>query len=349
MKTTIRKEKEIKIKEIYVAQRFKDEEDKANLDNLIENLKFHGMINAINVWEDHNGNYHLISGYHRLTACKILGKETIRVTIDTTKYKNEVDAYRNHRQENLHENGIRKHHTIYQLSKIFDELQVLYEQINPDNKFAEEEYLRARKREKMAKESLKGRKAKEEQEYFKREIEKAKQIQEKTKSPLQRLIDDRGFSEVKAKQIQFINGLDKIMPNFSKKMEASNISENRIWNLRKMFKKEDVIDQFKKINTTRDMNNWVSKLEGKKEGSKINVSEIADEGNGIVRLGTKHYVCYSDTEHLVRKFNFNIRMVVDDNDVAKAAIEVLGINHVKALIVCTNDTAHELVLNAIKK
>lgn len=44
MKTTIRKEKEIKIKEIYVAQRFKDEEDKANLDNLIENLKFHGMI-----------------------------------------------------------------------------------------------------------------------------------------------------------------------------------------------------------------------------------------------------------------------------------------------------------------
>ncbi|TQW81104.1 hypothetical protein D1N68_20875, partial [Clostridioides difficile] len=42
-----------------------------------------------------------------------------------------------------------------------------------DNKFAEEEYLRARKREKMAKESLKGRKAKEEQEYFKREIEKA--------------------------------------------------------------------------------------------------------------------------------------------------------------------------------
>ena len=139
------------------------------------------------------------------------------------------------------------------------------------------------------------------------------------------------------------------MPNFSKKMEASNISENRIWNLRKMFKKEDVIDQFKKINTTRDMNNWVSKLEGKKEGSKINVSEIADEGNGIVRLGTKHYVCYSDTEHLVRKFNFNIRMVVDDNDVAKAAIEVLGINHVKALIVCTNDTAHELVLNAIKK
>ena len=344
-----RTEKLLKVNEIYVAQRFIDEEDKNALDIMVENLRFHNLINSINVWQDINGNYHLISGYHRLTATKILGRETIRATIDTTKYKNEVDAYRHHRQENLHENGIRKHNTIYQQSKIFDELQVIHEQLNPDSKFAEEEYLRARKREKLAKESLNSAKTKTEKEYFTREIEKAKQIQDKTKSPLVRLMESQGVSEHKAKQIQFVNELDKKIPDFSKKMTSSGISENRIWNLKRLFNDEQVIEQFNKVSSSREMNNLVNKLEGRKEGAKINISEICNEGNGIIRLGTKHYICFSDNEHLVRKFDFNVRMVVDDNEVAKAAIDVLAINHVKALVVCTNDVAHELIVGSIKR
>ena len=42
-------------------------------------------------------------------------------------------------------------------------------------------------------------------------------------------------------------------------------------------------------------------------------------------------------------------MVVDDNEVAKAAIDVLAINHVKALVVCTNDVAHELIVDSMKR
>lgn len=342
-------EKLIKVNDIIVAERFVLEEDKTALDNMVENLRVHELINAINVWQDSNGQYYLVSGYHRLTATKILGRETIRATVDTTKFKNNVEAYRKHRQENLHENGIRKHYTIYQLSKLFDELTHLHDLLNPDKKFAEEEYIRAKKREKMAKQALAIAKSKTEQEYHQREIEKSKKIQEETMSPKNRLLESHGITEGKYKQIEFINELDKKIPDFSKILTNSEVSEHRVCKLKRFFNDEDIINQFKKVTTARDMESLVNKLEGIKEASKINVSDVCDEGNGIVRLGTKHYICQSDTKHLVRKFDFNVEMTVYDMEEAKAALEVLKIKYVKALIVCTTDASHDLIVEAIKK
>ena len=83
------------------------------------------------------------------------------------------------------------------------------------------------------------------------------------------------------------------------------------------------------------------------KGSKIKASEIVNEGDGVYRIGTKHYISYSDKDYKVRKFDFNTKVNVNSIDVAKATIEMLSIEHLRVLVLCETDEIHNFIIKAL--
>ena len=74
------KEVPVPIAEIYVPARLRGTLDPAKVESLAEDILEHGQQTAISVRKDEK-RYVLVSGLHRLEACKSLGEETITAII----------------------------------------------------------------------------------------------------------------------------------------------------------------------------------------------------------------------------------------------------------------------------
>ncbi len=76
----------IRIDEIYVPAKHRDSIDPANVDAIAESIMEVGLQVPISVRRG-NDRYVLVSGLHRLEACKALGEETITaIVIGATLY-----------------------------------------------------------------------------------------------------------------------------------------------------------------------------------------------------------------------------------------------------------------------
>ena len=76
----MRKEVPVPIAEIYVPARLRSTLDPAKVDALAEDILQNGQQSAISVRKG-DKRYVLVSGLHRLEACKALGEATIRAII----------------------------------------------------------------------------------------------------------------------------------------------------------------------------------------------------------------------------------------------------------------------------
>ncbi|MDJ0943182.1 MAG: ParB N-terminal domain-containing protein [Kiloniellales bacterium] len=74
------KEVPVPIAEIYVPARLRGTLDAAKVETLAEDILEHGQQTAISVRKGDN-RYVLVSGLHRLEACKALGEATIKAII----------------------------------------------------------------------------------------------------------------------------------------------------------------------------------------------------------------------------------------------------------------------------
>ena len=74
------KELPIPIAEIYVPARLRGTLDAAKVEQLAESILAEGQKTAISLRRDKK-RYVLVSGLHRLEACKALGEETVRSII----------------------------------------------------------------------------------------------------------------------------------------------------------------------------------------------------------------------------------------------------------------------------
>ena len=74
------KEVPVPIAEIYVPARLRGTLDPAKVETLAEDILEHGQQTAISVRKG-DKRYVLVSGLHRLEACKSLGEETITAII----------------------------------------------------------------------------------------------------------------------------------------------------------------------------------------------------------------------------------------------------------------------------
>ncbi len=75
------KVQEIEIKRIVVTENHRVNIEKTCLDELMQSIKQHGLLQAIGVVEDKNGKYRLRFGQRRLLACQKLGHKTIRADV----------------------------------------------------------------------------------------------------------------------------------------------------------------------------------------------------------------------------------------------------------------------------
>ena len=341
--------KEINIEDILIPQSFVDEEHKPTIDELMISIKEKGLIQPITVCEKDN-KYKLITGYHRLTACRRLLLKTISASIDNTSFKTDVDEYVYHRNITLNENRVRKQYTVYQLKKMLDEERELYYLQNPGARENEEkarkEYEEAVRKEKEINQILKDA-HKSDIKYWNQELDKAKKIIDKTAPPVERLARMTGVSSNKIKNLTLLTELETKVPNITKMLEQSGIAESRIANISKFLNDNDTIDKFRKVKNKQELIQLINTLEAILRGKKIKTSEIVDEGDGIYRIGTKHYISYSDKDYKIRKFDFNTKVNVRNIDVAKATLEMLNIEHLRVLVLCETDDIHDFIIKAL--
>jgi hypothetical protein len=141
--------------------------------------------------------------------------------------------------------------------------------------------------------------------------------------------------------------LEKKVPNITKMLEQSGIAETRISNISKFLNDNDTINKFRSVKNKQELIQLIDTLEAILRGKRIKTSEIVDEGDGIYRIGTKHYISYSDKDYKVRKFDFNTKVNVNSIDVAKATIEMLSIEHLRVLVLCETDPIHDFITKAL--
>ena len=342
--------KEIPIDKIFIAQYFIDEESPAVVEELMINIKEEGLINAIDVAPQGSG-YRLVTGYHRLVACRRLLRKTIFATIDDTEFKDDLDEYVSHRMKTIHENRVRNQFTAYQIMKFLKEEKELYYLKNPGARENEEkalkDYNKAVKREMEINQIIQDAKSESDKKYWKKEKDKVKTIIDKTMPPIKIIEKTLNVSANKAKTAEFLLELENKIPGINKKFEDCNISETKIMSLKKFFENNDTIEKFKNVKTRKQLISLVNTLEAMMKGSKIKASEIVNEGDGVYRIGTKHYISYSDKDYKVRKFDFNTKVNVNSIDVAKAAIEMLTIEHLRILVLCETDIIHSFMTKAL--
>jgi hypothetical protein len=130
-------------------------------------------------------------------------------------------------------------------------------------------------------------------------------------------------------------------------LEQSGIAETRISNISKFLNDNDIINKFRSVKNKQELIQLIDTLEAILRGKRIKTSEIVDEGDGIYRIGTKHYISYSDKDYKVRKFDFNTKVNVNSIDVAKATIEMLSIEHLRVLVLCETDPIHDFITKAL--
>ena len=93
---------DVKISDIKITERIR--KDNGDLETFAEGIKKHGLINPITLMENDDG-YVLIAGFRRLSAFKLLGKDTIPSNIFSP-----MDAEEQLRLE-IEENETRKNFT----------------------------------------------------------------------------------------------------------------------------------------------------------------------------------------------------------------------------------------------
>ena len=331
-------------------------ETKCNIDNVTNirnSINEKGLVNPITVRTTDGGRFQLISGYHRLKACRTLGWEHIPANVQEVKFKNYTEAYISDREQNIHENTKRNHYNDAELLMQFNELQELYYMKNPEARIMAEKVEQARKdaeeRAKKASKNLENPNFKKDQDFWKDELKKSNEIIERTKTPLQKLIET-GVGETKAKQIVYLAELsEKVNPNVASwVVKSDKVSDRKVYQLKKALNKQENLDKLRKIKTREDFVMFVAKLEGRKEASFRNVSEVLEETYGIARVGKKHYLVLSDLEHKISKKDFNTRIYIKDVDVAKATLKVLSMAHLEVIAVCETNESYNYMLSIIK-
>ena len=342
--------KEINIEDIFIPQSFIDDEREINITNLMDSIQKIGLQEPIIVSKKESG-YKLIAGYHRLVATRRLLRKTIFAHIDNSSFDNELDEYISHRIKTLHENRVRNQYSAYQIMKSLKEEKELYYLKNPGARDDEErfkkEYENAIKREKEINQIITDLKSDSDKKYWNNEKNKVKEVIDRTMPPSKVLEKTLNISNNKAKMAEFLLSLEEKIPGINSKFEECGITETRVKKIGKFFERNDVINDFKKVKTKSQLIGLIDSLEAMLKGSKINVSEIVDEGDGIYRIGTKHYISYSDKDYKVRKFDFNTKVSVNSIDVAKAVIEMLTIEHLRILVLCETDIIHSFMTKAL--
>ena len=242
----------ISIKMIDIQQYHETGFSNENFKSLRESIKEEGLINPITVRLKADGRYQLINGFHRLKACRTLGWKEIPANIQQKTFVDEISAYVSDRQNNIHENLKRQHYSIVQQTKQANELNNLFYLQNPEAKVMRGEIERVRKEaEKALKEvmrNLEDPELFEDNDFYQEELQRLKGVLEKTKTPLQRLVE-RGFSEQKAKEILFLtelsNDCNPEIPHWIE--QSSKLSEYKIYRLKKLISLEENLKQLKKI------------------------------------------------------------------------------------------------------
>lgn len=342
--------KEIPIEDIIIPQSFIDEERESNILNLMGSIEQIGLQEPIIVSKKEQG-YKLIAGYHRVVATRRLLRKTIFAHIDESVFDNELDEYVSHRIKTLHENRVRNQYSAYQIMKSLREEKELYYLKNPGARDDEErfkkEYDEAVKREKEINQIIVDLKNDSDKKYWGNEKNKVQEIINRTMPPVKVIEKTLNISANKAKMAEFLLNLEEKIPGINNKFEECGITETRIKKIGKFFERNDVIDDFKKVKTKTQLINLIDSLEAMLKGSKINVSEIVNEGEGVYRIGTKHYISYSDKDYKVRKFDFNTKVNINSIDVAKATLEMLNIEHLRVLVLCETDEIHDFMIKAL--
>lgn len=324
------------------------------VEEILETLPEEGLMNPITVRQIEGGMYQLISGNHRLKACRILGWETIPCRIDISKrnkYFTDADHYFTDRKKNIIENRARKHYTKPQIIKMIDEEKDIYYYWNPqakiDEKLVEAERRKAQERLGIADTKIEDPSSKKDIDYWKSEKDKAKKVIERTTTPEENLAKKLNISVKIAKQYMYLNELSKINEYIVSLVENSKVSEYKLHSLKRYIEKQENLDRLKQIRTVNELEEFVTFLESCRDANKINVTEVLEETNGIVRIGTRHYLTMSDIEYKVPKKSFTTRTVVKDLNVANATIQMLSIPFLEVLIVAENKTAFNIINDAL--
>ncbi|MBP3928343.1 MAG: ParB N-terminal domain-containing protein [Peptostreptococcaceae bacterium] len=324
-----------------------------NVTNIRNSIAEKGLANPITVRTNDNGRYQLINGYHRLKACRTLGWETISAHVQEVKFNNFTEAYISDREQNIHENTRRKQYNDAELLVELNELQELYYMKNPEARIMADKVEQARQeaeeRAKKASKNLENPELKQDKDFWQDELKKSNEIIERTKTPLQKLIET-GVGETKAKQIVYLAELtEKVNPNIANwVIKSDKISDRKVYNLKKPLSRQENLDKLRSIDNREDFIRFIANLEGKREAGVQRISDVLEETYGIAKIGRKHYLVVSDLEHKVSKNNFNTRVYIKDVDVAKATIKVLVMAHLEVLAVCETDESYDYMMSIIK-
>ena len=324
-----------------------------NVTNIRNSIAEKGLANPITVRTNDDGRYQLINGYHRLKACRTLGWETIPANVQEIKFNNFTEAYISDREQNIHENTRRTQYNDVELLIQHNELQELYYMKNPEARIMADKVEQARQeaeeRAKKASKNLENPELKQDKDFWQDELKKSNEIIERTKTPLQKLIET-GVGETKAKQIVYLADLtEKVNPNIANwVIKSDKISDRKVYNLKKPLSRQENLDKLRSIDNREDFIRFIANLEGKREAGVQRISDVLEETYGVAKIGRKHYLVVSDLEHKVSKNNFNTRVYIKDVDVAKATIKVLAMAHLEVLAVCETDESYDYMMSIIK-
>ena len=307
---------------------------------LEESIKFNGLINPITVEETFDGEYHLIAGYHRLQAYKLLEDvSTIPCKIrkfKTTLSDKEIDLLNNIAKQE--ENHIRQVFTIQEMSQDYIELENAYKQRFP--RYAEDPLHYIEKYQ----EKLKARKRMEER----RNIAKDK--------------TDRKIASEKIKEIQAdlqkitppSENIKKIFPNASKTdiESARQIAESEKKNFGLI--KTLVDDNLSKTTLNKiapklvEPKNVQLYMGGNKEERKdvvlrltaeakinkmrLDIEKLHDDVYRVGKIKT-HCIAMINKIHLIPEKNYNVRINVENNNILQSTLESFDLEHFKVLVI----------------
>lgn len=311
-----------------------------NINNLVEDIKYNGLIEPIVVQKITEDEYVLIAGYHRLQAHKALMIDEIGCMVriyDKGVIKSDIELDKMITKHS--ENHVRQTFSFAEKARDLMELDHAFSLRYPDYKDNPVKYIERFNQLKDTQEKLKERAKNSENKQDKRLYEdqaKQKFREMKRVTPPLEAISDKYKENITNREVEILAkavSIEKSVPGFINVFEEEKVPKttiNKIIEVIDVKEAEDLVNA-DKFNARKEM------IEEYKIKSEINKQKkpIRKLHEGVYELGIQktHGIIMAEQRHLMPQNKYNNILEVKNVKLIQAALKIINIEHLKALII----------------
>lgn len=311
-----------------------------NIDDLIEDIQYNGLIEPIVVQEVSEDEYILIAGYHRLQAHKALMIDEIKCMVRTYEkdvLKSDIDLDKMITKHS--ENHVRKTFTFAEKARDLMELHHAFCLRYPDYKDNPVKYIERFNELRETQEKLKARaknaQNKTDKTLYENQAKQRFREMKRVTPPLEAL-SDKYKDNITNKEVELIAKAVKIeekVPGFLNVFEEEKVPKTTINKIIEVIDEEGA----KELTNANKFDSRAEIIEEYKLKADIikQKKPIKKLYDGVYELGIQktHAVIMAEQRHLIPQNKYNNTLEVKSVKVVQSALSIINIAHIKSLII----------------